>query len=366
MHPFLAACHRRPTAFTPVWLMRQAGRFLPEYRAIRERIGFLELCRTPDVAAEVTLLPVEKLGVDAAILFADILLLVEPLGVGLEFSRGEGPVIRRPVRSAADVERLVERDPAETVPFVFETVRRVRAALGERVPLIGFAGAPFTVASYLVEGGASRDYLETKRLMYGDPGAWRALLTLLARTTARYLNGQIAAGAQAVQLFDSWVGALGPDDYRAFALPYTRADPGVAHAGRARDPLRDRDRGSARGAPRGGRRRHRARLAPRAGRGLAAGRPRRRGPGEPRPGRAASRRPPRSGGGRPRSSRRPPAGRATSSTSATACCPAPRSTTSGRSSTPSMSCPSADPAAGSWRGLPPADASRRMRGPKSP
>ena len=150
--------------------MRQAGRFLPEYRAIRERLGFLELCRTPDVAAEVTVLPVEKLGVDAAILFADILLLVEPLGVGLEFSRGEGPVIRRPVRSAADVERLVERDPAETVPFVFETVRRARTALGERVPLIGFAGAPFTVASYLVEGGASRDYLETKRFMYGKPG----------------------------------------------------------------------------------------------------------------------------------------------------------------------------------------------------
>jgi uroporphyrinogen decarboxylase len=127
------------------------------------------------------------------------------------------------VRSAADVERLVERDPAETVPFVFETVRRARAALAERVPLIGFAGAPFTVASYLVEGGASRDYLETKRLMYGSPGAWQALLTLLARTTARYLNGQIAAGAQAVQLFDSWVGALAPDDYRAFVLPYTRA-----------------------------------------------------------------------------------------------------------------------------------------------
>ncbi|HEY7140034.1 MAG TPA: uroporphyrinogen decarboxylase [Methylomirabilota bacterium] len=223
MHPFLAACRRRPTSFTPVWLMRQAGRFLPEYRAIRERIGFLELCRTPDAAAEVTVLPVEKLGVDAAILFADILLVVEPLGVGLEFSRGEGPVIRRPVRSAADIERLVERDPAETVPFVFETVRRARAALAGRVPLIGFAGAPFTVASYLVEGGASRDYLETKRLMYEHPRAWQALLTLLARTTARYLNGQIAAGAEAVQLFDSWVGALGPDDYRAFVLPYTRA-----------------------------------------------------------------------------------------------------------------------------------------------
>ena len=222
MHPFLAACRREPTDVTPVWLMRQAGRFLPEYRAIRAQLGFLELCKSPEAAAEVTLLPVERLGVDAAILFADILLIVEPMEVGLEFSRGEGPVIRRPVRSAADVDRLAERDPAETVPFVFETVRRVRAALAGRVPLIGFAGAPFTVASYLVEGGASRDYLETKRLMYADPGAWHALLAHLARVIARYLNGQIAAGAQAVQLFDSWVGCLAPDDYRAFVLPHTR------------------------------------------------------------------------------------------------------------------------------------------------
>jgi uroporphyrinogen decarboxylase len=203
--------------------MRQAGRYMPEYRAIRARLGFLDLCRDPDAAAEVTLLPVERLGVDAAILFADILLVVLPMGVGLEFARGEGPVIQRPVRSAADVAHLGEPDPAEALPFVFETVRRVRAALADRVPLIGFAGAPFTVASYLVEGGASRDYLETKRLMYHDPGAWHALLGLLARTTARYLNGQIAAGAQAVQIFDSWVGALGPDDYRAFVLPHTRA-----------------------------------------------------------------------------------------------------------------------------------------------
>ncbi len=223
MHAFLAACRRQPTPFTPVWLMRQAGRFLPEYRAIRARLGFLELCRTPEAAAEVTLLPVERLGVDAAILFADILLPVEALEVGLEFSRGEGPVIRRPVRSAADVARLVERDPAETVPFVFETVRRVREALADRVPLIGFAGAPFTVASYLIEGGASRDYVETKRLMHGDPGAWDALLGLLARLTAGYLRGQVAAGAQAVQLFDSWVGALAPDDYRRSVLPHTRA-----------------------------------------------------------------------------------------------------------------------------------------------
>ena len=196
---------------------------MPEYRAIRARLGFLELCKTPEVAAEVTLLPVERLGVDAAILFADILLVVESMGLGLEFARGEGPVIHRPVRTAADVDRLDEPDPAETVPFVFETVRRVRAALADRVPLIGFAGAPFTVASYLVEGGASRDYLWTKRLMYGDRGAWDALMGRLTRTLARYVNGQIAAGAQAVQLFDSWVGCVAPDDYRDLVLPHTRA-----------------------------------------------------------------------------------------------------------------------------------------------
>ncbi len=223
MHPFLAACRRHETGFTPVWLMRQAGRYLPEYRALRSRFGFLELCKNPEAAAEVTLLPVERLAVDAAILFADILLVAEPMGVGLEFARGEGPAIHRPVRSAADVGRLAEPDPTETLSFVFETVRRVRAALADRIPLIGFAGAPFTVASYLIEGGASRDYLETKRLMYADPDAWHALLALLARTTARYLNGQIAAGAQAVQLFDSWVGCLAPDDYRAYVLPHSRA-----------------------------------------------------------------------------------------------------------------------------------------------
>ena len=251
------------------------------------------------------MLPVEKLGVDAAILFADILLVVEPLGVGLEFAKGEGPVIHRPVRTAADVERLVERDPMETVPFVFETVRRARAALGDRVPLIGFAGAPFTVASYLVEGGASREYLETKRLMYGDPGAWHALLTLLARTTARYLNGQIAAGAQAVQLFDSWVGALGPDDYRTFALPHTRAilqslTPGVPviHFGTGTAGLLE-------ALARGGRRRHRPRLAGGLARGLASSGPRRGRPGEPRSGSALRVPRPRSGGGRRRFSRRP-------------------------------------------------------------
>jgi uroporphyrinogen decarboxylase len=221
--PLLLAARRQPTPFTPVWLMRQAGRYLAEYRALRARHSFLELAKTPQAAAEVTLQPIERLGVDAAILFADILLVVEPLGVGLEFARGEGPVIRRPVRSETDVARLAPVDVASAVGFVFETVRLVKRALPARVPLIGFAGAPFTVASYVVEGGASRDYLETKRLMREAPKAWHRLMTILAEATAAYLNGQIAAGAQAVQLFDSWVGALAPDDYREFVLPYSRA-----------------------------------------------------------------------------------------------------------------------------------------------
>jgi uroporphyrinogen decarboxylase len=203
--------------------MRQAGRYLPEYRAMRERFGFLELCHNSDAATEVTLQPVERLGVDAAILFADILLIVEPLGIGLEFAKGEGPVIHRPVRTEAAVNSLHPVDVAGAVPFVFDTVRKVKRALGGRVPLIGFAGAPFTLASYLVEGGPSRDYLHTKRLMYETPEAWHRLLDVLATAVADYLNGQIAAGAEAVQLFDSWVGVLAPEDYRRFVLPHTRA-----------------------------------------------------------------------------------------------------------------------------------------------
>jgi uroporphyrinogen decarboxylase len=221
--PFLRAARREPTSFTPVWLMRQAGRYLPEYRALRARFGFLELCRNPEAAAEVTLQPVERLGVDAAILFADILLIAEPLGVGLEFAKGEGPLIHRPIRTPADVHALPSVNVEDAVPFVFETVRTVAAALGGRVPLIGFAGAPFTVASYLVEGGPSRDYLHTKRLMYEAPDAWHRLMATLADITARYLNGQIKAGADAVQLFDSWVGVLSRDDYRQFVLPHVRA-----------------------------------------------------------------------------------------------------------------------------------------------
>jgi uroporphyrinogen decarboxylase len=220
---FLRAARRQPTSYTPVWLMRQAGRYMPEYRAMRERYGFLELAHNPEAAAEVTLQPVARLGVDAAILFADILLIVEPLGVGLEFAKGEGPVIHRPVRSEAAVARLPRVDVDAAVPFVFEAVRRAKQALDGAVPLIGFAGAPFTVASYVVEGGPSRDYLHTKRFMYEEPEGWSRLMSVLVDATSRYLNGQIAAGVEAVQIFDSWVGVLAPADYRTFVLPHTRA-----------------------------------------------------------------------------------------------------------------------------------------------
>ncbi len=218
--PFLKACRREPTPFTPVWLMRQAGRYMPEYRAVRSRLGFLELCKDPDAAAEVTVTAAERLGVDAAIVFADILLIVEPMGLGLEFSQGDGPVFHNPVRTPADIARLPEIDAAAAVPFVYEAVRKARKAL--KVPLIGFSGAPFTLASYLIEGGGSRNYVHTKTLMYREPEAWHALMRRLATAVVGYLNAQIAAGADAVQLFDSWVGSLAPDDYQRFVLPHMR------------------------------------------------------------------------------------------------------------------------------------------------
>jgi uroporphyrinogen decarboxylase len=230
LSPFLAACRREPVPYTPIWLMRQAGRYMAEYRAVRERLGFLELCHSPDAAAEVTVTAAERLGVDAAIIFADILLVLEPMNVGLEFTHGDGPAIRHPVRSAADVDRLAAVD-VRALDFVFEAVRRARAALPAGLPLIGFAGAPFTLASYLVEGGGSRTYARTKTLMLGDPGAWRALMERLVATLAAYLNGQIAAGADAVQLFDSWVGCLSPADYRTHVLPHVRALIGALRPG---------------------------------------------------------------------------------------------------------------------------------------
>jgi uroporphyrinogen decarboxylase len=221
--PFMKAARREPVDRTPIWLMRQAGRYMPEYREIRRKVGFLELCRNPDLSAEVMLTAVERLGVDAAILFADLLPILEPMGMDLEFTAGEGPVLHNPIRGPDDVDRLRELDGVEPLGYVFEAVRKTRAGLADELPLIGFAGAPFTLASYAIEGGASRNYLHVKSLMYGDPGAWNALLARLARAVTRYLNAQIDAGVQAVQLFDSWVGCLGPDDYRRFVLPHTRS-----------------------------------------------------------------------------------------------------------------------------------------------
>jgi len=221
--PFLRAARCEPAGVTPVWFMRQAGRYMAEYRAIREHHTLLEICARPELAAEVTLQPVEHLGVDAAILFADILLPIVPLGLSLEFAVGEGPIIRNPIRTAKDVARLRRVDAETDMGHVLEAVRLTRAALPDHVPLIGFAGAPFTVASYAIEGGASRHFIETKKLMYGAPDVWHALLGKLSEVLTGYLAGQIQAGAQAVQLFDSWVGTLAPDDYRVYVLPHTRA-----------------------------------------------------------------------------------------------------------------------------------------------
>ncbi|MEW6272213.1 MAG: uroporphyrinogen decarboxylase [Thermodesulfobacteriota bacterium] len=230
--PFLLACRCEPTPLTPVWLMRQAGRYLVEYRRVRERFSFLELCKTPSAAAEVTLQPVDILGVDAAILFADILLVLEPLGLGLSFTKGDGPHIAHPVRSAEQAERLPRVDVGDALSYVLETIRLVKPQLPQRVPLIGFAGAPFTLASYAIEGAGSRNYVHTKRLLYGHPQAFHALMSRLVEVTADYLNAQIAAGVDAVQVFDSWVGNLAPDDYRASVLPhmrelFNRLDPSV-------------------------------------------------------------------------------------------------------------------------------------------
>ncbi len=220
--PFMRACRRQPTAYTPIWLMRQAGRYMPEYRRVRENHSFLEMCQRPDLAAEVTVTAVERLGVDAAIIFADILLPLVPMNVGLHYESGDGPVIDRPLRSGADLDRLAPVVPLESLGFVADSIRLVRRALAGRVPLIGFAGAPFTLASYLIEGGASRQYQATKTLMYTQPATWHRMMEMIARVTADYLNMQVDAGAEVVQLFDSWVGSLGPDDYRRFVLPHTR------------------------------------------------------------------------------------------------------------------------------------------------
>ena len=203
--------------------MRQAGRYMAEYREVRAKQSFLELCKNPKLCSEVMCTAVDRLGVDAAIIFSDLLPILEPMGLDLEFAPGDGPQIHNPVRESADVDRVIELESTESLHFVFETVAQTREDLPEHIPLIGFAGAPFTLASYAIEGGGSRNYLHTKTLMYRDPGAWRELMERLSRSITRYLNAQIAAGAQAVQLFDSWVGCLAPADYRQYVLPYVRS-----------------------------------------------------------------------------------------------------------------------------------------------
>ena len=219
---FLRACRRLPTERPPIWLMRQAGRYMPEYREVRARQSFLELCRDPALCAEVMITAVKRLDVDAAIIFADLLPMLVPLGFDLEFTEGEGPLIRNPLRGASDLKRIRELEEVAPLEFVMETVRLTKAGLPARIPVIGFAGAPFTLASYAIEGGSSRNYAKTKQFMYEDPGAWHEFMGLLSRAVLLYLQGQIAAGANAVQLFDSWVGCLGPEDYREYVLPHVR------------------------------------------------------------------------------------------------------------------------------------------------
>ena len=217
---FLRACRGEPVPRTPIWIMRQAGRYLPEYREVRARADFLTLCKTPELAARVTLQPIERFGMDAAILFSDILIPAEALGLRFDFN--PGPVLERPLRDAAAIRGLAVADPRERVPYVFETVRILRRELADRTPLIGFAAAPLTLAVYLVEGGGSKSFEHIKGLLYGDPAAGHELLEKIARLTASYLRGQIAAGAQAIQLFDTWAGLFDPAAYEEFGLRWAR------------------------------------------------------------------------------------------------------------------------------------------------
>ena len=218
----LRACRREPVDRTPVWLMRQAGRYMAEYRRLRETHSILEIIKTPDLAVEVTLQPINAFDLDAAIIFADILPPLEAMGLSLEFIRGEGPVIHNPLRIDADVAALSVPDPRESLSFTMEAIRLVRRELAGRVPLIGFSGAPFTLASYAIEGGATRSFVLTKSLLYNQPQTWHDLMDKLAMMVGDYLVAQAEAGAQVLQLFDSWAGALSPDDYRRYELPYSR------------------------------------------------------------------------------------------------------------------------------------------------
>jgi uroporphyrinogen decarboxylase len=219
---FLRACRGEEVDYTPVWIMRQAGRYLPEYRAVRSNIDFLTLCKNPRLAAEVTLQPVDILGVDAAILFSDILIPVEAMGMRLEFSDKEGPVLGEPIRSKSAVEKLIVPDVEEDLPFIFDTIKILRKELEHKVPLIGFSGAPFTLATYMIEGGTSKNFLNTKKMMFQSGPVFHYLMEKLTDMIVSYLSAQIKTGAQAVQIFDTWAGILTPGDYKQFAFPYVR------------------------------------------------------------------------------------------------------------------------------------------------
>ena len=220
---FLRACRKQDVNYTPVWFMRQAGRYLEEYRRLREKHTLIEICKNPELAAEVTLQPIRRFPIDAAIIFADILLPLESMGLDFEFARGEGPVIHRPIRTLEDVRALTQPDHDGVLGSVFEAIRLVRKELNSKIPLLGFAGAPFTVASYMIEGGYSRLFLNTKTIMYGQADAWHLLMEKLSEITFQYLKRQVSAGAEALQLFDSWVGCLSPHDYRRYVLPYSKS-----------------------------------------------------------------------------------------------------------------------------------------------
>jgi len=219
---FLKAARCEPTPRVPMWIMRQAGRYLKEYREVRSKVTFIELCKRPDLATEVTVTAQRVLGVDAAILFADLLPILEPMGFDLEYAQGEGPVIHNPLKSAADVDRVRTLEDLDSLHFVFDTVRQCRRELPADIPLLGFAGAPFTLASYVIEGSGSKNYVRTKTLMHTDRAAWGVLMERLIESLERYLKAQIEAGCQAVQVFDSWAGCLSPRDYVEYVQPYTK------------------------------------------------------------------------------------------------------------------------------------------------
>ena len=218
----LKACRREKTPYTPVWCMRQAGRYMEEYRKIRENYSFIEMCKNPEIACEVTLQPIKKIPLDAAIIFADILLPLEGMGIDFYFGKNEGPVIKNPVRTKHDVDKIKIIEPENDVPYLLKAIKLVKKELNDKIPLIGFSGAPFTLASYMIEGSHSRNYLKTKTMMYNDPRSWHKMMDKLSEIIIRYLSAQIKSGVDLIQLFDSWIGCMSVNDYKKFVLPYSQ------------------------------------------------------------------------------------------------------------------------------------------------